>query len=182
MQSNGKVALVTGSGKRRVGNAIIEALAARGYQVAVHYNRSADDAEQTVLRLKEQGRRAEAFQADVAEEPGVDRLFTEVLASFGRLDVLVTAAAIWAPKRLEEVTAADVERFFAVNTLGTFLCCRRAGLLMAQQPEGRDRDHRRLGHRAAISRLRGLLPFQGRIPRSPAVWRWNCRCGTRRCG
>ncbi len=136
MQSNGKVALVTGSGKRRVGNAIIEALAARGYQVAVHYNRSADDAQRTVLRLKEQGRHAQAFQADVTEEAAVDRLFQQTLAHFGRLDVLVTAAAIWEPKRLEDVTAADLRRLFEVNTLGTFLCCQRAGSIMAGQPEG----------------------------------------------
>jgi pteridine reductase len=136
MQSNGKVALVTGSGKRRVGNAIVDALAARGYQVAVHYNRSVDDARQTVLRLKEQGLHAQAFQADVADEAAVDRLLEQILAHFGRLDVLVTAAAIWEPKRLEDVTAADLRRFFEVNTLGTFLCCQRAGLIMARQPEG----------------------------------------------
>lgn len=136
MQPNDKVALVTGSGKRRVGNAIVEALAARGYQVAVHYHRSAGEARQTVLRLKEQGLHAQAFQAEVADEASVERLFEQILSRFGRLDVLVTAAAIWEPKRLEDVTAADVRRYFDVNALGTFLCCRRAGLIMAGQPEG----------------------------------------------
>ena len=136
MQPKDKVALVTGSGKRRVGNAIVEALAARGCQVAVHYHRSADDARQTILRLEEHGLRAAAFQADAADEASVERLFAQVLARFGRLDVLVTAAAIWEPKRLEDVTAADVRRHFEINALGTFLCCRRAGLIMAGQPEG----------------------------------------------
>jgi pteridine reductase len=55
---------------------------------------------------------------------------------FGRLDVLVTAAAVWEPKRLELVTADDVWRQFEINALGTFLCCRHAGLIMVQQPEG----------------------------------------------
>jgi pteridine reductase len=136
MQPNDKVALVTGSGKRRVGNAIVEALAARGYQVAVHYHRSAAEARQTVLRLKEQGLRAQAFQAEVTDEAAVERLFEQIISRFGRLDVLVTAAAIWEPKRLEDVTAADLRRYFDVNALGTFLCCRRAGLIMAGQPEG----------------------------------------------
>jgi pteridine reductase len=136
MQPKDKVALVTGSGKRRVGNAIVEALAAQGYQVAVHYHHSADDARQTVLRLEEHGLRAAAFQADAADEASVERLFEQVLARFGRLDVLVTAAAIWEPKRLEDVTAADVRRHFEINAMGTFLCCRRAGLIMAGQPEG----------------------------------------------
>jgi pteridine reductase len=133
---NAKVALVTGSGKRRVGNAIVELLAARGYQVAVHYNRSADDAQRTVVRLKEQGFRAQAFQADVTDEAAVDRLLGQTLDYFGRLDVLVTTAAIWESKRLEDVMPADLRRFFEVNTLGTFLCCQKAGLIMARQPEG----------------------------------------------
>ena len=50
--------------------------------------------------------------------------------------MLVTAAAIWEPKPLEDVTADDVRRQFEVNTLGTFLCCQRAGLVMVEQPEG----------------------------------------------
>ena len=131
-----KVALITGSGKRRVGNVVAAALAARGYAIALHYNRSAEEARQTVVRLKEQGIQACALQADVAEESEVDRLFQQTLSHFGRLDVLVTAAAVWERKPLEEVTAEDVRRQFDVNTLGTFLCCRRAGLIMAGQPEG----------------------------------------------
>ena len=50
--------------------------------------------------------------------------------------MLVTAAAIWQSKPLEEVTADDVRRHFEINALGTFLCCRRAGLIMVKQPEG----------------------------------------------
>jgi pteridine reductase len=131
-----KVALITGSGKRRVGNAIAEALAARAYEIALHYNRSADEARQTVSQLKKLGVRAEAFQADISQEVEVDRLFSQVQKNFGRLDVLVTAAAIWESKPLEEVTADDVRRHFEINALGTFLCCQRAGKIMAGQTEG----------------------------------------------
>ena len=131
-----KAALVTGSGKRRVGHAIVEALAARGYAVAIHYRHSAADAEQAALRIREQGGQAAAFQADVAREADVARLMEQTLAHFGRLDVLVTAAAVWEPKRLEAITADDVLRQFEVNALGTFLCCQKAGLIMAAQPEG----------------------------------------------
>jgi len=134
--SHDKVALITGSGKRRVGNAVAAALAARGYAVALHYNSSADEARQTVAQLTAQGVRAAAFQADVADESQVDRVFDETLSHFGRLDVLVTAAALWQRTPLEQLTAADVRRQFDVNILGTLLCCRRAGLIMAGQPEG----------------------------------------------
>jgi pteridine reductase len=128
--------LITGSGKRRIGNAVAMALADRGYDIALHYNRSADEARQTVAELEQKGVRAAAFQADVANESEVARLFDETLAAFGRLDVLVTAAAVWQPKPLENVTAEDVRRQFDVNTLGTFLCCQRAGLIMAKQSDG----------------------------------------------
>jgi pteridine reductase len=131
-----RVALVTGAGKRRVGNVVARMLAARGYQIALHYNRSAQDAQDTVLRLKEQGAEAQAFQADVTSADEVDRLVKQTLECFARLDVLVTAAAIWEPKPLEEVTADDVRRQFEINALGTFLCCQKAGLVMVEQPEG----------------------------------------------
>jgi len=131
-----KVALVTGAGKRRVGNTVARMLAARGYAIALHYNRSAQAAEETVVGLKERGVRAGAFQADVKREAEVERLVEQTRESFGRLDVLVTAAAVWEPKPLEQVTADDVRRQFDVNALGTFLCCQKAGLVMVGQPEG----------------------------------------------
>jgi pteridine reductase len=131
-----KVALITGSGKRRIGNAVALALADRGYEIALHFNRSADEARQTVAELNQRGVRAAAFQADVGNEADVAKLFDETLSAFGRLDVLVTAAAVWQRKPLEEVTADDVRRQFEINTLGTLLCCRTAGLIMAKQPEG----------------------------------------------
>lgn len=133
---SGKVALVTGAGKRRVGNAIAAMLAEHGYAIALHYNRSADEAQETVARLTQQGIDAGAFQADVSKAPEVDRLFDQALDRFGRLDVLVTAAAVWARKPLEEVTAEHVLRHFEINALGTFLCCQKGGLIMVEQPEG----------------------------------------------
>ena len=134
--SHQRVALVTGSGKRRVGNAIAAALAERGYSIALHYNRSAEEARETVEQLKGQGVDAAAFQADIAQETAVAGLFDRTIDRFGRLDVLVTAAAVWEPRRLEQVTADDVRRQFEINALGTFLCCRHAGLIMVEQPEG----------------------------------------------
>ncbi len=131
-----KVALITGSGKRRIGNAVALALADRGYDIAVHYHTSRDEARVTVAELERRGARAAAYQADVADEREVDRLFDDVLRDFGRLDVLVTAAAIWRPKPLEDVTADDVRKNLEINALGTFLCCRRGGLLMVGQPTG----------------------------------------------
>ncbi len=131
-----KVALVTGSGKHRVGNVVARALAERGFSIALHYNRSADEAQATVDELRASGTETEAFQANVADEDQVGRMFAQLRERFGRLDAAITAAAIWQPKPLDAVTAADVRRHFEINALGTFLCCQHAGRIMADQPEG----------------------------------------------
>jgi pteridine reductase len=131
-----KVALVTGSGKRRVGWHVADALARRGYALAVHYRTSAAEAEETIAHLLTLGVQAGAFQADLTDEQAVQLLVIKVLERFGRIDLLVNCAALWQRKRLEEVTAADVRRHFEVNTLGTFLCSQQAGLAMVKQAEG----------------------------------------------
>lgn len=131
-----RVALVTGSGKRRVGAAVADALAHRGYTLAVHYRSSAAEAEETVAALRRHGVEAVAFGADLADEAAVKGMVSGVLARFGRIDVLVNCAAVWQPKRLEDVTAADVRLHFDANALGTFLCCQHAGLAMVAQPAG----------------------------------------------
>jgi pteridine reductase len=131
-----KIALVTGSGKQRVGWFVAEALARAGYQIAVHYNRSAAAAEETVRQLRELHVEAVALQADLSDTVAVRRLVDGVLERFGRIDALVNCAAIWERKRLEDVTPDDVRRHFEVNALGTFFCCQHAGLAMVRQSEG----------------------------------------------
>lgn len=130
------VALVTGSGKERVGNVIARALAARGFRIAIHYYRSARAAEETVADLEARNTPAAPFQADLRAEADVVRLVDQVTARFGRLDVLVCAAAVWKKKTLEQTTAADVQEQWESNALSTFLCAKHAGLVMARQPEG----------------------------------------------
>lgn len=131
-----RVALVTGSGKKRVGWHVADALAGRGYDVAIHYRNSADEAAETVAHLRGRGLDAMAFQADLRDEQAVHDLVLGVHGHFGRLDVLVNCAAVYGAKSLEEVTAEDVRLNFEVNLLGTFLCSQHAGLAMARQPEG----------------------------------------------
>jgi pteridine reductase len=104
--------------------------------VAVHYRTSANDAAEAVDDLAGRGVDAEAFQADLTDESSVRRLVQSARACFGRLDLLVNCAAIYAPIPLEKVTADDVRRNFEVNLLGTFLCSQQAGLAMVEQPEG----------------------------------------------
>lgn len=131
-----RVALVTGAGKRRIGWHVAVALAGRGYSIGVHYHTSKTDAAETVEHLQGLGVDAESFPADLTVEHDANGLIDATVERFGRLDVLVNCAAIWHPARLEDVTAADLRRHFDTNVLGTFLCARRAGLVMTDQAEG----------------------------------------------
>jgi pteridine reductase len=131
-----KVALVTGAGKRRVGAHVADALAGRGYALAIHYRSSAAEANEAVANYQSQGVQAHAFQADLTDENAARSLIRQVLERFGRLDVLANCAAAWKRKRLEDVSAADVRFYFETNTLSTFLCSQQAGLAMTQQSEG----------------------------------------------
>lgn len=151
--TNGKVALVTGTGRRRVGNVVARALADHGYSIALHYHHSVQEAERTVAQFRKQGVDALPLQADLTVEEDVELLFQTTLAHFGRLDVLVTSAAIWESKPLESVRAEDVRRHFEVNTLGTFLCCQKGGLIMARQSSG--------GAIVTVGDWAGIRPYCG---------------------
>jgi pteridine reductase len=131
-----RVALVTGAGRRRVGNVVAQQLAAAGYSIALNYFQSREPAEATVRELTAAGVEASAHRADVAVETDVRQLVAEVHARYGRIDALVCTAAIWPQKTLWETTADDVRQNFDVNVLGTFLCCQHAGRVMVAQPEG----------------------------------------------
>src|SRR4051812_3153518 len=129
-------ALITGSAKRRLGWHVADALGRRGYSVVIHYNTSAAEAQAAAEEFGSRGIQAIALPADLAQEQDVRRMIDHTLEKFGRIDVLVTCAAAWKSKRLEDVTADDVRGYFDTNTLGTFLCCQHAGLAMVRQPEG----------------------------------------------
>src|SRR5262249_12051970 len=130
------VALVTGSGKRRIGAEVANAFAQRGYALTIHYRTSATEADDAVALYRAQGVEAIALQAELADETAVRALISQTLSHFGRIDVLVNCAADWRSKRFEDVTAADVRHYLEVNTLGTFLCSQQAGLAMVKQKEG----------------------------------------------
>lgn len=129
------VALVTG-GAARVGKAIVRELAARGYQLAIHANRSLDRARQLVEELQSLGTSAASFGADLRDEDATRAMIDRAYRHFGRLDALVNNAAAWSPTPLETVAADDVRRFFEVNTVSAFVCCQHAGQIMAESSSG----------------------------------------------
>ncbi|MFS2125374.1 SDR family oxidoreductase [Pseudomonas sp. Pseusp97] len=131
-----KVMLITGA-SRGIGAATALLAAERGFAVALNYRREREAAEALVAQIEKSGGEARAFAADVANEDDVLRLFREVDEAFGRLDVLVNNAGILERQmRLEDMDVARLQRVFAVNVTGTFLCCREAVKRMARKQGG----------------------------------------------
>lgn len=135
-QASGPSALVTGSGRRRLGWHIARALSRRGYAVALHYHTSQAAAEEAKEQLRGSGAEVMALKADLTDEGQVASLIRQVHDRWGRLDVLVHCAALWRPGRLEAITAQDVREHLDANLLASFLVCRAAGLTMVSQSQG----------------------------------------------
>ncbi len=121
----GKVALVTGASKG-IGAAIAEHLAAAGAAVVVNYASSRSGAEAVVRRITEQEGKAVAVQADLSKPEDVKRLFAQVKATYGKLDVLVNNAGIYEFAPLEAVTPEHFHKQFNLNVLGLLLATQEA--------------------------------------------------------
>ncbi len=131
----GKVALVTG-GSRGLGAAIAEALADQGANVAISYVASADKAKAVVEKLKAKGVRALAIQSDQADTAAAKPLVDDVMAHFGKLDILVNNAAIAVQGRTvddPDLDTVNLDRQWQINVMGTVAthapqrrCCRMA--------------------------------------------------------
>ncbi|MFW6066517.1 MAG: SDR family oxidoreductase [Planctomycetota bacterium] len=107
-------ALVTG-GAKRLGRAIALALARDGYDVAVHYNRSAEPAEQLAEEIRRLGRRCETFQCELADAPAVEELAAKVHRAFPGWCVLVNNASLFERGSLAETDEQLFDRLIAVN-------------------------------------------------------------------
>lgn len=125
MELSGKVALVTGAG-RRLGRAMAQALAARGMSLAIHHHASAEGAEELRQDIVRAGGRAACFSADLADAAAARALPERVAAQWGRLDVLVNSAAIMRRLRLEETTPEDWDAIHHLNLRAVFFCTQGA--------------------------------------------------------
>ncbi|MCA9448480.1 MAG: SDR family oxidoreductase [Candidatus Omnitrophica bacterium] len=121
-----KSIIVTG-GSRGIGAATARLAAARGYSVCVNYLKNAESARSVVEDIESRGGRAMAVAANVAEEEEVERLFAEAESRMGPLYGLVNNAGILEKQaRLEDIDSARLNRLFAANVVGSFLCAREA--------------------------------------------------------
>ena len=131
-----KVLVVTG-GSRGIGAATALLAGKQGYAVCVNYLRNQSAAQNIVDELEKMGVRAIAVAADVASEEQVNDLFERVDNQLGRVTALVNNAGILEQQmRVEEMDAARLNRIFAANVTGSFLCAREAIKRMSTKQGG----------------------------------------------
>ena len=121
----GKCALVTGA-SRGIGAAIALALADRGANVAITYERSAERAAEVVRAIEAKGRRAVAIQADSADASAVKRSVDEAAQGLGGLDILINNAGIARGGPVAEMTLADIDAILNVNVRSVVLASQAA--------------------------------------------------------
>lgn len=126
--------LVTGAA-RRLGREIALALARAGWDVAVHYGQSADDAAGTVAAIEALGRRAVALAADLDDERAVEALFEAACSRLGPLDAVVNNASRFEPDRPESASYAMLARHVGPNLGAPLVLARRLHALRAASPD-----------------------------------------------
>lgn len=137
MNADARVLLVTGGG-RGIGAAICRLAAKAGYRIAVNYAANDAAASALVQEIEADGGRAIAVKGDVGNEADVIAMFETVDRVFGRLDGLVNNAGIVDVKaRVDEMSAARLERMMRVNVIGSMLCAREAVKRMSTLHDGR---------------------------------------------
>jgi pteridine reductase len=155
MDFKGKVALVTGAG-RRVGRAIALELAAHGATVAAHYRTSQAEADAVVAEIAAHAGKAQTLRANLEHVAEIEQMVSEILGSFGRIDILVNSASVFAPTPLAEITERDWDANLDTNLKGPFFLSKFAGAAMRRQGAGKIIN---LGDWAGIRPYKDYLPY-----------------------
>lgn len=131
------VILITGA-SRGIGAATATLAAHNGYAVCINYNKNKTAAEALVRQIKDLGVSSIAVKADVSNETEVLQMFRNIDNTFGRLDALVNNAGILEKQTtVQQIDVARLQRVFATNVFGSFLCAREAVKRMSTQNGGR---------------------------------------------
>ena len=131
-----KVLIITG-GSRGIGAATALLAAREGYAVAVNYAANSLAADEVVRQIRSSGGTALTVKADVAVEADVLAMFKKVDAKLGRLTALVNnAGVVDMTSRVDAMSLERLQRMFAINVFGSFMCAREAVKRMSTRYEG----------------------------------------------
>ena len=131
MKLQGQVTIITGAG-RNIGEEAAKLLAAEGAKIAV-VDMDKGRGDKVAADIKKAGGDAMGFVADVASEADIVRLVAEVVAKWGRIDILINNAAISDNKHILDISKADWDRVIAVTLTGPFLMGKYAAKQMVAQ-------------------------------------------------
>jgi NAD(P)-dependent dehydrogenase (short-subunit alcohol dehydrogenase family) len=132
------VAIITGGG-RGIGKAFALRFADEGAKILIP-DLNLGQAQQTASEIQKKGCAAVAIQADVASESSTQQMAERAVKEFGRIDILVNNAAIWAGLDITPWDAwkpEDWDRIFSVNVKGIWLCCKAVAPVMTKQGKGK---------------------------------------------
>jgi NAD(P)-dependent dehydrogenase (short-subunit alcohol dehydrogenase family) len=135
MELTGKAALITGG--KRIGGVAALALAERGADVALVFNRSAAEAETTAEGVRKQGRRGVVLQADLSDPIACETVVRDAASALGRLDILLNMASVYRPVAFADTDSAVWDSTLNIDLRAAFLCAKAAVPFMRRAGAGR---------------------------------------------
>ena len=154
---SGKAAIITGG--RRIGAAVALALAERGMNVALSFNRSRSEAERIATDIEAAGQRALIYQADLSVAAEAQTLIDKAAADLTRLDVLINMASVYSSVPFDQTDEHAWNAVIDVDLKASFLCARAAVPHMRRQGGGRIINFSDWVARSGRPRYKGYLPY-----------------------
>ena len=154
---SGQAAIITGG--KRIGAAIALALAKRGMNVALSFNRSRSEAEHVATDIEATGQRALIYQADLSVAGEAQTLIDKAAAGLTRLDVLINMASVYSQVPFEQTDERAWDSVIDVDLKAAFLCARAAVPHMRRQGRGRIINFSDWVARSGRPRYKGYLPY-----------------------
>jgi NAD(P)-dependent dehydrogenase (short-subunit alcohol dehydrogenase family) len=135
MDLTNRVAIITGG--KRIGRVVARELAARGADLVLSYRGSIAEAQQAAEDVQAHGRQATIVAADVSQPTHCAAIVDHAMTTFGRVDVLINMASIYAPTPFDALTDGHWQANLAVNLSAAFHCAKAAVPHMRRQGGGR---------------------------------------------
>jgi pteridine reductase len=132
---HGRVALVTGAAKR-LGRTVALRLAQEGADIAIHYGKSAAEAQELAGEIEKLGRRTAVFSAELTDVAAIQKLVDAVAARFGQLDILVNCAANFLETKFGETSEQTWDASLDTNLKAPFFCSQAAASHLAKSGRG----------------------------------------------